>query len=106
MSVNHVFANVEGGEEEIYSPTINKIAQEQRRDCKLKKYFKSTLRINEKDKFHSLKVIDETNLVVCKNDRIVVQKILQSKIIQWYHHYLLHPGHTSLLEETIASTMY
>ena len=105
MSVNHVFATVEGSEEEIYPPTINEIAQEQRRDRKLKKYFKSTLRANEKDKFHSLKVIDETNLVVYKNDKIVVPQVLQSKIIQWYHHYLLHPGHTRL-EETIAQTMY
>jgi len=105
MSVNHVFASVEGSEEEIYPPTINEIAQQQRRDHKLKKYLKSTLRVNENDKFHSLKIFDETNLVVYKNNLIVVPKVLQSKIIQWYHHYLLHPGHTRL-EETIALTMY
>ena len=30
---------------------------------------------------------------------------LQAKVVQWYHHYLMHPGHTRL-EETIAATMY
>ena len=105
MSVNHVFANVEGSKEDIYPPTMNEIAQEQQRDCKLRRYVKSTMKNEDKDKFHSLKVLDETDLVVYKDSKIVIPALLQHKVMTWYHHYLLHPGHTRL-EETIAAMMY
>ena len=58
MSTSYVFANIKGSKEDIYPPTINKIAQEQRKDCKLKKYFRSDLRTEDKDKNMSVKVID------------------------------------------------
>ena len=30
---------------------------------------------------------------------------MQNRVIQWYHHYLQHPG-TTRLEETIGAVMY
>ena len=43
--------------------------------------------------------------VLCKNGKLVIPKSLQKQIVQWYHHYLQHPGH-SRLEETIKAAMY
>ncbi len=47
MSMSRVFANVDSSEEGIYLPVINKIMQEQHKDHKLKKYFRTV--INKKD---------------------------------------------------------
>ena len=104
-TVNDVFMSVEGSEEEIYPPTIDEIAQTQRSDRILKKYFTSTLKGKEHNKDFSVNVIDETDVIVYKNKRLVVPTPLQDKVVQWYHHYLMHPGHTRL-EETIAASMY
>ena len=52
-----------------------------------------------------MRVIDSTEVIVYKNTQLVVPKSLQAKVVQWHHHYLMHPGHTSL-EDTIAATMY
>jgi hypothetical protein len=30
--------------------------------------------------------------LICYNGKIVVPKKLQARVIQWYHHYLGHPG--------------
>ena len=49
--------------------------------------------------------MDGIQVLVHKDTRLVVPTPLQAKIVQWYHHYLLHPGHTRL-EETIAATLY
>ena len=63
-------------------------------------------RLNHKKHF-SIKVFDETELVGYKDQHIIIPKPLQlqSKIIQWCHHYISHPGHTQL-EEIIAMAMY
>ena len=53
----------------------------------------------------SLKVIDETELLLYKGTRLVIPTSLQSEIVTWCHYYLIHPGHTRL-EETIAASMY
>ncbi|MCP4748121.1 MAG: hypothetical protein GY874_18600, partial [Desulfobacteraceae bacterium] len=52
-----------------------------------------------------MKVIDETDIIVYKNKRLVIPDSMQSQVVQWYHHYLMHPGHTRL-EETLKASMY
>ena len=43
---------------------------------------------------------EKTRSLICYKDKIVVPKVLQSKIVQWYHTYLCHPG-LNRTEETI-----
>ena len=78
------------------------IAQAQKRDPKLKGLFKKDPTTT---KDLSLKVIDETDIIVYKNKLLVIPDSMQSQVIQWYHHYLMHPGHTRL-EETLKASMY
>ena len=53
-----------------------------------------------------VKIIEDTEVLVYKGTRIVIPtKKLQFRVIQWYHHYLQHPGHTRL-EETIKPVMW
>lgn len=102
--MTHVFANYGDSEEEIYPVTISEIAEAQRKDKKLKPILNGTHQYDPKDKM-SLRVFDDIDVIVYNEKRLVIPKPLQSKILQWYHHYLLHPGHTRL-EETVAATMY
>ena len=102
--INDLFANTTANEdeEEIYPVTVSEIADAQQSDRKLKKLFKRG--IASKDNI-SLKVIDDVDVLVYKNSRLVVPAALTEKVVMWYHHYLQHPGHTRL-EHTIAATMY
>ena len=53
-----------------------------------------------------VKIIEDTEVLVYKGTRIVIPtEKLQFRVIQWYHHYLQHPGHTRL-EETIKPVMW
>jgi hypothetical protein len=99
--MNLVFAN-HGKEEEIYPLTTIEIAESQKKDRKLKTYFKNDDISSKKD--ISLQIIDDTQ-VLCKNDKLIIPASLQHRAVSWYHHYLQHPGH-SRLEETIRSVMY
>ena len=38
--------------------------------------------------------------LICRNDKIVVPKIFQQRLVEWYHYMLCHPGETRT-EETI-----
>jgi len=71
------------------------IAKEQSKDKELQ----TSLRRN-KTHFGSMK-IEDTDLITIEN-RIVIPKVLQGRIIAWYHEYLAHPGMTRL-EATIRS---
>ena len=111
--VQNCFAQVSTGEnndtseDEIYPVTISEIASEQRRDRKLKKFFKSSnVRSKQRyEKHFAIRVIDGDEVLVYKRHRLVVPAALQSRIIQWYHYYLMHPGQTRLYE-TLAATMF
>ena len=110
-TIARVFANVADDEDEIYPVTISQIAESQRSDKNLKAYFnpaqsanKSARKKRKKDNY-KFKDIDGQKVLVHQDTRLVIPAGLQSKVVQWYHHYLLHPGHTRL-EETIAATMY
>ena len=50
-------------------------------------------------------ISNETEVLVKDKSRLVIPKVLQAKALQWYHHYLQHPGETRL-EETLVAVMY
>ena len=47
----------------------------------------------------------KVRMLICHDDKIVVPKILQKYVVQWYHNYLLHPGAVRT-EETIRQHLY
>ena len=79
-----------GEEDEIYPLTTIKIAKAQRKDRKLKVYYKKNARMPKKDM--CLQLIEDTK-VLCKNGKLVIPASLQHRAVAWYHHYLQHPGH-------------
>ncbi|MCP4747563.1 MAG: hypothetical protein GY874_15700, partial [Desulfobacteraceae bacterium] len=101
LTTQDVFANTEGNENDIYPPTVSEIAQAQKNDPKLKGLFRKGPEIKD----ISVKVIDETDILVYKNKRLVIPDSMQSQVVQWYHHYLMHPGAVRL-EETLRAAMY
>ena len=110
MSNVDIFANI-SKEEEIFPLTITKIAQEQHVNRFTKVYFSQgntswQKKTKKMDKRISLKVIDDTEVLVYDNYRLVIPGMdLQSQAVQWYHHYLQHLGH-SQLEETLSTVMW
>ena len=94
-SMNHVFAN-RSDDEEIFPITVKEIAEAQCKD-------KSILALRNNEKFKTL-LIGNTK-VLCKDGKLVIPKSLQAQVVQWYHHYLQHPGH-SRLEEMLRAAMY
>jgi hypothetical protein len=101
MHMRLAFAN-SGEEEEIYPLTIHEIADAQRADKFLRKLFK---RGGEKgDQQYQVSIVEDTRVLTDDRLRMVVPKSLQKRAVQWYHHYLQHPGHTRL-EETLRATM-
>ena len=51
-------------------------------------------------------MIEDTTVLVYRKVRLVIPTSdMQNRVIQWYHHYLQHPG-TTRLEETIGAVMY
>ena len=104
--ISHIYVTLGEEEEEIYPPTIAQIAEEQRRSRAYKPYFKSKKPKKTKlDRRISLKVIDDTEILVRDNERLVIPSTLQKNIMDWYHHYLQHPGETRF-EETLKAVMY
>jgi hypothetical protein len=95
QSMNHVFTN-HSKDDEIFPITVKEIAEKQKKDKTLKALAKS-------DTYETL--LKENIKVLCKDGKLVIPKSLQKQVVQWYHHYLQHPGHTRL-EETLRSAMY
>jgi hypothetical protein len=83
-SLNFIFANTQE-EESIYLLTITEIAEAQSEDADLKALAKT-------DKYE--KQLVEDTLVYCKDGKLVIPKTLQRRAVEWYHHYLQHPGST------------
>jgi hypothetical protein len=98
--MDEVFANI-SEEDEIYPLTTVEIAAAQRVDASLKHLFKRNAVI---DQGLEIKLIENTTCV-CKDGWLVIPKPLQVGAVQWYHHYLQHPGHTHL-EETMNAAIY
>jgi hypothetical protein len=93
-SLNFVFANTQEVES-IYPLTITEIAEAQSEDADLKALAKA-------DKYE--KQLVEDTLVYCKDGKLVIPKPLQRRSVEWYHHYLQHPGSTRL-ETTLRGSM-
>jgi hypothetical protein len=68
-----------------------------------KKKDKTLTALAKSDKYETLLI--EKIKVLCKDGKLVIPKSLQKQVVQWYHHYLQHPGHTHL-EETLRAAMY
>ena len=94
-SMNFVFAN-RAEEGEIYPLTVREIAEAQKDDTSME-------RLAKKRKY-STQLVEDTK-VLCRENKLVIPKTLQHRAVQWYHHYLQHPGHTRL-EETLRATMH
>ena len=84
--MNSVFANHSEGEE-IYPLTVKEIAEAQCKDKAIKQ-------LKTSKKYEML--IVEVTEVLCKNGKLVIPKPLQRRAVEWYHHYLQHPGHNVL----------
>ena len=100
-----VFATISKEEDDIYPPTVAEIASEQRKNRAYRKYFKDKP-FKGRDKKISLKVIDDEDILVYENNRMVIPgSEMQNRTVTWYHHYLQHPGENRL-EETLTAVMY
>eukprot|EP00804_Cyclotella_cryptica_P006700 CCRYP_008641-RA/>CCRYP_008641-RA protein AED:0.32 eAED:0.30 QI:0/-1/0/1/-1/1/1/0/549 len=93
--MNFVFAN-RSEENAIYPLTVREIAAAQQTDKTLNK-----LSLLEAYKPQ----LSENVQVLCKDGKLVIPQELQQRAVQWYHHYLQHPG-TTRLEETLCAAMY
>ena len=71
--------------------------------CQLTDKHLKKLMKEEKSKF-TLWTIENIQLIHYE-DKIYIPHKLQSRIISWYHHYLIHPGETRM-EETFHSIFY
>jgi hypothetical protein len=98
--MNEVFVDC-SEDDKIYPLTTAKIAEVQRADASLKHLFKHNAVI---DQGLEIKLIENTTCVF-KDGWLGICKPLQVHAVKWYHHYLQHPGHTSL-KETINAGMY
>ena len=68
----------------------------------ISKNTKMRLELRKNDEF-TYKVIEGHELIM-KNKNIYVPKILRQPVLDWYHHFLCHPGATRLAA-TIGQTM-
>ena len=89
------FSTTGESEEDIYPVTVTKIADAQRIDSRLRKYFRPRFKSDPKNKI-SLKVMDDVDVLVYDQKRLVIPTKLQHNVVKWYHHYLQHPGFTRL----------
>ena len=101
---SQVFA-MDNSDDEIYPLTIREIVEAQKEDSEYKQYFK-----NPKEDIRPVFIDDKLVLVYTPKNapgvkRLVIPKRLQSRALQWYHHYLQHPG-ANRLEETLAQVFY
>ncbi len=97
--MNEVFSN-RSDEDEIYLLTTVEISEDQWADTSLKHLFKRNAVIDQR---LEIKLIEDTTCV-CKDGWLVIPKPLEMHAVQWYHHYLQHPGHTRL-EEMMNAAM-
>jgi hypothetical protein len=98
--MNEMFAYC-SEEDERYLLTTEEIAEAQQAHASLKHLFKRNAVI---DQGLEIKLIENTTCV-CKDGWLVIPKLLQVCAVNWYHHYLQHPGHTRL-QETMNAVMY
>ena len=94
-------------EDEVYPVTVKEIAEAQRAHKHYAKYFKDTNKtVKDKDSHISIRTISDELVLVYKGNRLVIPTSrMQNKVLQWYHHYLMHPGETRMIE-TLTAVVY
>ena len=97
---SQVFTNNQT-DEKIYPLTVAKIADVQMSDPKWKIFFKE----DDPKGINRLVIIDETEVLVYTQSILVIPQVLQTRAVQWYHHYLQYPG-ISILKETLVAVMF
>ena len=107
-SFKYLFANNNENRnmgEEIFPVTVSEIADAQKSHNLYKKYFKDKP-FKKRDSKISSMVVTDTNVLMYNKKRLVIPTAeMQNRILDWYHHYLQHPGE-SRMEETLVSVMY
>ena len=92
-----------GEQEEVYPLTIYKIADTQRADKVLHVNFK-----HKSDKTlsqqYQVSIVEDIKVLMDGQLKLVIPKPPTMKAVQWYHHYLQHPGHIRL-EEILCAAM-
>jgi hypothetical protein len=84
-------------EDEKFPMNLILIQKEQEKDKKLQQDIKKNV---HKYKTRTIEGVE----LVTHHKLIVIPKMLQNRIVAWYHHYLAHPGMTRL-EATLRETM-
>ena len=79
-------------EEEIYPLMVLEIADQQRTDPALSKFFERG--VPSKESQYQFQVAESTKILRDEESRMVIPKSLQGRMIAWYHHYLQHSRHT------------
>lgn len=93
--IEHIMASSDTISEKFpLSPAL--IAQAQKKDRALKK-------LKDSNDYGTI-TLEGVELISHEN-KIVVPRALQGRIIAWYHEYLVHPGSTRL-EKTMAQTLW
>ena len=82
---------------------LDRIAHEQTRDKELHKLSKKKNPKKGKCNIKN-KVINDVE-VVTYNDKIYIPACLREEVMNWYHHYLQHPG-ASRMEKTIGAVVF
>ena len=101
----YVFANLSSTDGKFFPVTVAEIAEAQLKHRIFRKYFRNRP-FSARDRNISPAVIEDTTVLVYRKVRLVIPTSeMQNRVIQWYHHYLQHPGKTRL-EETIGAVMY
>ena len=69
---------------------------------------KSLIETAELNKDYSIKyfhVADKKYSLICRNHKIVIAKLLEKHVVEWYHTSLCHPGEICT-EPSIAQHFY
>ena len=94
--------------EEQFPLELERIAHEQNEDKELRKLKEKDKKPTPSNTKHipmiNTKVINDVE-VVTYNDRIYIPSSLWKDTMNWYHHYLQHPG-ASRMERTLGSVVY
>ena len=58
------------------------------------------------DSHISIRMISDELVLFYKGNHLVIPTSrMQNKVLQWYHHYLMHPGETRMIE-TLTAAIY
>ena len=82
----------------IFPVQLQEVQELQEQDRSLRK------KVRDNPKEFSKQTIEQIKVITFKN-RIYLPQKLRKRVLNWYHHYLCHPGKTRMYK-TLASTLY